>query len=237
MILQVDVGNTRAKWRLIEGGAIFARGAGSLSDERLFEAISSQQQSSTSEVRVASVAGEAGLASLLARLSAEFGCIPRVYQAIDEQAGLRLAYRDPGRIGVDRWLAMLAAWKRYRAAFVVVDAGSALTVDFVDAQGVHGGGYILPGWRMLENALLQGTAQVRFDVEEGEPVEPGNSTATCVSHGRNWLWSAVIERLERDCRQQAIGRTIVTGGDAGRLLALGLQAEHWPDIVLDGMND
>ena len=237
MILQLDVGNTRAKWRLIQSGSILARGATALSDGPSFEAITPSQRSSIAEVRVASVAGEENLSSLLVRLATEFGCVPRAYKALAEQAGLRLAYREAERMGVDRWLAMLAAWKKYHAAFVVVDAGSALTVDFVDGQGVHGGGYILPGWRMLEKALLQGTAQVRFDVEEGEPVEPGNSTATCVSHGRNWLWSAFIERLEKDCRQQGIGQAIVTGGDAGRLLALGFQAEHWPDIVLDGMND
>ncbi|MDP1069535.1 type III pantothenate kinase, partial [Klebsiella pneumoniae] len=68
-----------------------------------------------------------------------------------------------GRMGVDRWLAMLAAWQRVGQSCWVVDCGSAITLDLLDAEGRHQGGYILPGLRLMQQSLLGNTAEVRVD--------------------------------------------------------------------------
>lgn len=237
MILQLDVGNTRVKWRVVDGVEVRFRGAGALGAADLFDAIPIDSRLAIQGVHVASVGGAAAKAVLTSRLTSEFGCAVRFVQVQSSVAGLRIAYDNPASLGVDRWLAMLAVWKKYRSSFVVVDAGSALTIDYVDGQGGHLGGYILPGWQMLERSLLQGTAQVRFDVSEATQLDPGTSTGDCVSHGRNWLWRAMVERLGLEFQAGKIERMVVTGGDAGRLIALGLQAEHWPDVVLDALSD
>lgn len=237
MILQVDVGNTRVKWRVVDGITVLFRGAGELGSADLFQVIPVDRRLAIQDVRVASVGGTVAKELLASRLSLEFGGSARFFEAQSEFSGLRIAYDNPASLGVDRWLAMLAVWKKYRSSFVVVDAGSALTIDYVDGQGVHLGGYILPGWQMLEHSLLQGTAQVRFNVREVARLDPGTSTGDCVSHGRNWLWRAMVERLEAESQARKIAKVVVTGGDAERLVALGLRAEYWPDVVLDGLND
>lgn len=237
MILQLDIGNTRAKWRVVDGATVLFRGTGAPDSDDLFSDFPVEHRSTVKAIRVASVGGGAVQEALTNRLEAEFGLAAEFVQCRSEVSGLRVAYSDPASLGVDRWLAMLAIWKRYRSAFVIVDAGSALTIDYVDSLGEHVGGYILPGWRMQQRALLEGTAQVRFDARESVRVEPGKSTVDCVAHGRNWLWKALIERLDTDVREYRFERIVVTGGDAEHLIALGLCAEYWPDVVLDGLNE
>ena len=63
----------------------------------------------------------------------------------DSACGLRNGYRDPAQLGVDRWLAMCAAWQQFPGSLCVVDAGTAVTIDVVAADGAHSGGLILPG--------------------------------------------------------------------------------------------
>ena len=70
-------------------------------------------------------------------------------------------YRDPERLGVDRWLALIAARERSKQPTVIVDAGSACTIDLLDSEGRHLGGYILPGLTAMGEALVRGTHQIQ----------------------------------------------------------------------------
>jgi len=124
---------------------------------------------SLQQIWVASVAGSEAEQSLADMLARRWGVQAWFARSEASCSGLRNSYQQPARMGVDRWLAMLAAWQRLQGRACVVDAGSALTCDLVSAQGQHEGGYIIPGPTLMERALLLDTERVRFaeDVQTG----------------------------------------------------------------------
>tara|TARA_Y100000589_G_scaffold237676_1_gene225080 strand:- start:745 stop:1191 length:447 start_codon:yes stop_codon:yes gene_type:complete len=138
-------------------------------------------------------------------------------------------------MGADRWHGMYGAWLRHRSGFVVVDAGSAVTLDYVDAGGQHLGGFILPGQGMMLRSLRRDVARVVFKPGEVLDDTPGKSTSECVNHGLAWLLAGLVERIQRDAESLGLTDVIVTGGDAPRWLALGLRARHCADLVFDGL--
>ncbi len=92
-------------------------------------------------------------------------------------------YEDPSRLGVDRWLSVLAARQLSTGPLIVVGLGTAGTLDFVDAKGVHKGGFIVPGLRLMTEALFGGTADVHVAFEASRSEEPGTNTEDAVRRG------------------------------------------------------
>lgn len=233
MILDVDAGNTRLKWRLRSADQVVARGAETApGDMASLTAVAG----SVEAVRVASVGTDADWRQLVLRLAQVCRTQPRFAVPGREFQGLRSAYADPAQMGVDRWLAMVAAWQRYRSGLVIIDAGSALTIDYVDQDGQHLGGYILPGWHMHLKGLLEGTARVFADgIRERPGVAPGRNTSACVNQGLAWLWASWGARLEADRRRLGLVRVIISGGDSDHVLDAGVEGEVWPELVMDGL--
>ncbi len=98
-------------------------------------------------------------------------------------AGVTIRYSDPSRLGVDRWLAMLAAHAASTKACLVVDCGTALTIDKLTASGEHCGGYIIPGLALMRRSLEENT-RIRLNKEfEAGGVALGHSTDEAVYHG------------------------------------------------------
>lgn len=227
MILQLDIGNTRLKWRLVDGADIVDGGAivrsGGLELPTLERA--------PEQVWVASVAGE----EQEAELNQAFAGLDVWFARSTEQAcGVRNSYSQPQRMGVDRWLAMLAAWNKVGDAVCVVDAGSALTIDFVSGEGVHLGGYILPGLDSMERALLSDTDRVRFADAARDKLTPGQSTEEAVYNGL-LLSQAGAVALALD-RLGHVGSLFFCGGNGAVLLtALDRGGQFAPDLVLDGL--
>jgi type III pantothenate kinase len=180
--LQLDVGNSGSKWRLLEQGRVVARGTLREGDEdsraQLLDCAPQVQQ-----IWVASVAGPEAEAALADMLAGRWDVQPWFARSTARCGMVYSSYREPARMGVDRWLAMLAAWQRVQGRFCVVDAGSALTLDLVSDNGRHEGGYIIPGPTLMERALLQDTGRVRFDEDADYALTPGVSTAEAVRHG------------------------------------------------------
>jgi type III pantothenate kinase len=116
-----------------------------------------------------------------------------------------------------------------------VDAGSALTIDVVDAEGRHEGGYIIPGPALMERALLLDTDRVRFDEPAEYALEPGRSTAEAVRHGIALAQvGAVASALERVAGPDATA--VFAGGASETLLALlDRPGHHHPDLVFEGL--
>jgi len=234
-VLDIDVGNSRVKWRYQQAGRI-ERGA-SPRDDRWLETLPPGVD--PGRIRVSSVAGSAADARLSDALAHAFEVAPEFARPRALLDGLRCGYAQPETLGVDRWLAVLAAWSRTRTAAVVVDAGSALTLDVLTDAGAHLGGYIVPGLRLMSSALFRGTAQVKVDFSGGaEGLEPGTATPDAVAHGLLRMTTDFIEasvaRFERSC-QHAV-RLILCGGDA-EIVAPRLEhaVELVPELVLDGL--
>lgn len=200
-------------------------------------------QGAVTRVRGASVLGDAPEQALAEALTTALQ-LPVVWARSSAScAGVSNAYATPGRLGVDRWLALIAAYRQCLSAVLVVDIGSALTIDLVDGAGLHRGGYIMPGPRLMADALLRATDRVRFAPNEDLTVpEPGIDTATCVNNGISAaLTGAVV--LAHGRGQTLLGTpltTLVAGGYAASLAQhlAGAGIGDWhlrPELVLDGL--
>lgn len=233
--LELDAGNTFIKWRLVEPGRILARGRWPSAG---FDPAMLQDCALRPEVVwLGSVAGEAVNGLLNQAVAARWQLGVERARTTAETAGVRNSYTDPGRMGVDRWLAMLAAWQLVGEACWIVDSGSAITVDLLDNTGAHQGGYILPGLRLMQQSLLGNTAEVRVDhAVEQASLLPGCDTGTAVAHGANLLLHALAQQLQAGVPGVAAPRRVLlTGGDGAQLVEWMEGAEWHPDLVLDGL--
>lgn len=216
-MLLVDVGNTRIKY---------------LRDREIFYAESFEDLplSGVDEVRVATVSRHDEIKSWMSTHS-----IPvRLARVKKHHQGLSVAYTDVARLGVDRWLAMLTKWVEGRSSFTVIDLGTAITVDNVDSEGIHCGGYIVPGFRLMKEALGLNTAQVGFGGESGRQ-DYGKNTEDCVDHGINRLVNAFVASVASDKFKG--DSFVLTGGDVQKLdeELLGKDCEIDETLVIRGL--
>ena len=174
MRLEVDAGNTRAKWRVCDHRGIFDSGKdlqAALAEKPSWKAL-------VEDVWVSSVHDEHNEWVLQVFPQAQFA------KSQVSQSGLSNSYEDVHKMGVDRWLAMLAAWSKCPdQSHIVIDAGTALTLDVIDEFGRHVGGYICPGFSLMKHSLLGGTKRVMAEDEWQVGRALGNSTQDCVDHG------------------------------------------------------
>lgn len=234
MKLFIDAGNTRLKWCLDDQDCTLATGTGSLEDENPLSS-AGELIRQVRWVAISTVASEERRTHLMGSLAKLCPAPVKFYWSEQSRNGLVNAYQDVARMGADRWHAMYGAWLDHKQGFVVVDAGSAVTIDYVDTSGQHLGGYILPGLQMMLRSLRTDAARIWFDPDQGLATDPGRSTGECVNHGLAWLSGAMIERVIADARKHGLSDLLVTGGDANRLIGLGLPGTHRPDLVLSGL--
>lgn len=228
-ILDLDIGNSRTKWR-------FEGRAGALASPALPSA--GDLGRLPGRVRVAAVAGRQ--AQVAASIRDELGVAAEFAAVTAELGGVVCAYAEPASLGVDRWLALVAAWRQSRGATVVVDAGTAVTVDLVDAGGRHRGGFIAPGLSMMRRALAGQTRDVGFDPPDAEPggAVPGTTTAAAVAAGTFAMLRGFVEHVVGALAGNSGGAVTVflCGGDAEALASsLPLDLRVVPELVLDGL--
>jgi len=150
---------------------------------------------------------------------------------------LRNTYLNPGQLGVDRWMGLIAARQRTREAALVVSVGTAMTVDALAADGVFRGGVIVPGVTLMRQALFQGTAQVAAAAGEWKAF-PRN-TADAVQSGIVAALCGAIQQQHARFAESAgmMPICLLTGGDAGMVLPhLSVPAEHVASLVLEGID-
>lgn len=234
MRLLIDAGNTRIKWRLEHAGIAIDEGWSALDSDDPLAAIG-DYLSSISRVGVSTVIREDVRLELLSYLERKVPGSVRFYWAERERFGLQNSYADPQAMGADRWHGMYGAWALHRGGCAVIDAGSAITVDYVSQEGLHLGGYILPGLKMMLKSLKTDAARITFEANDVASAQPGKNTTECVNHGLSWLSLAMIERVRKDMAEFGLAEVLVTGGDALWLLALGMDGSHHPSLVLDGL--
>jgi type III pantothenate kinase len=245
MAVLVDIGNTRIKWASLERGRLVSRGS-AVHRDSLAAAIAAFDATLPAKPRIiaSNVAGEAVAERLEALVAARPGASLELVATSAERFSVRCAYADPSKLGVDRWVAVLAAHhaQRARAAACVLNAGTAVTFDAVDAGGAHLGGLILPGASLLAAALDRHTS----DIGRTAPATAvarglellGRNTDAAVGHG---AWLALGAALDRAVATvaSALGATPVvylTGGDADALQGwLETRVEVRADLVLEGL--
>lgn len=238
MRLLLDLGNTRLKWALRHGDDWRASGAvGWHEDVAGTLAAAWSGQSPPEAVFGASVVDAPREASVAACVASAFGRAPHWLRTPAEACGVRNAYAEPQRLGVDRFLAMVAARADGLAPCVLAGAGTALTLDALAADGRHLGGLIAPGPRLMQQSLLGATAQVR-PAHAGTIVEAADNTADAVASGCWLAAAALIERFAARMAPALGGAPALRlgGGDAEALLPLlNLPAQLAHDSVLHGL--
>lgn len=231
--LQLDVGNSSAKWRLLRGGEVAARGRYVHGDTASAEQMLACP--APTRIWIASVAPPQAEAGLVSLLKSRWGVEPWFARSERQTGGLQNSYADPARMGVDRWLAMLGARARDSGRLCVVDAGSALTIDLVAASGRHEGGYIIPGPALMERALLLDTGRVRFDEAAGYALDPGTSTARAVRHGIALAQAGAVALALQRAGPEPLQLYFCGGGGETLMRLLDGGGTLAPDLVFEGL--
>jgi len=158
-----------------------------------------------------------------------------------QQLPLRVLVERPECVGIDRLLNAVAASRRVRRgrAAVLVDAGSAVTVDWLDESSAFAGGAIFPGIQLMARALHDHTALLPLvKVERSTPSLPGTSTVAAIEAGVFWAAAGGIQALVARLATAAnvTAELFLTGGD-GPLLAKALDQDFhlWPNMTLEGI--
>ncbi len=226
MILDLDIGNTRVKWR----GNGAAKGV--LRTDR-WQAIIAAECGRPARIRVANVAGKQVADEIDGWARGAWGIVPEFAVTHARAMGVACGYSNPSSMGVDRWLAVIAAYSSYQQDLLVVNAGSAVTLDLVRADGRHEGGYIVPGLELQRRALFEGTSNVKVDAGDSA-LMPGADTASAVRNGSLLMTVAFVERCARELGKDTL--TVVAGGDTDRLVRnLTIPVVAKPELVLDGL--
>lgn len=250
--LLLDIGNTRIKWA-ITGGDVLVPGEPiptrphSL-DARLTSAWRTLDR--PGQVWMACVAGSGVAVAVESWLRQQWDCPLYHARTTPEALGVVNAYTEPARLGVDRWLSLIAARRLCLQPVCVAGCGTALTLDTLDGLGRHQGGIISPGLRLMHQALTRGAEQLRHIPQ------PADMTAPLMMPLEGCLATNTQEAMMAGCVEACLGliervyarfarchdgngegsRLILTGGDAGLLarhLTLPCQVE--PDLVLKGL--
>jgi type III pantothenate kinase len=242
--LLIDIGNTNLRWTRHDGEQPWeidvVRHGGGVPLDLL---ACWEQLDPPERILVSNVGGDM-IAAALARVARALW--RRDLELLRTRAtfgAVRIAYEEPARLGVDRWLALVGAHARWGQACLILDAGTAATFDLLLADGRHLGGLILPGIEMMRRSLLVGTHVPRVEADpSGEPW--ATDTASAIAAGSVQALAALADRLygrlaaydrlnERPSEPPLL---ILTGGDGERVAsALDRPYELAPDLVLRGI--
>ena len=242
--LLMDVGNSRIKWGVLSNGEI--KRTGHISQARIRETglqvLTSKIPRRVDDVFVSNVAGTTFATRLSGVVGMHCDCDVRFARTERRGWGVTNGYTQPRRMGVDRWVAMIGAWAEVGAACLVVDAGTAVTVDALNDQGLHLGGQIIPGLRLMGKSLKRDTSGMRdLRIRTGDPGSGmalfADGTANAVRAGGLNAICGAVERAARILRAEGLRpRIVLTGGGAPRILQeLDIKVVHRPHLVLQGL--
>ena len=237
-MLLMDFGNSEVKWATEEELArgLVQRAASADLSASLIPRLRSL--SSPSQVRIASVLQPERLRGLCEWMAANWGVTPLFAKTRTSELGVVNGYRPPERLGVDRWLGLLAARAHSKEPLLVVDCGTATTLDGLDAQGRHLGGVILPGLQLFRRCLRSHT-DIPGDEKCAEIGDFATDTAAGIASGAMLATTSAVEAMLVRQRQ-ACGRQpqcLLTGGFApqvaGHLNSPHLLVAH---LILHGLS-
>jgi type III pantothenate kinase len=243
-LLAIDIGNTRLKWAqyatLRPGSEPVAQGA------LFLETIDRLEEADWATLAAPTLVLGCCVASDSVRHRVEeqlerWDVAPRWVVSSAAEAGVVNGYDHPLRLGSDRWVALIGARARLLASgrhgpVLVVMAGTAVTVDALDADGRFLGGLILPGHGIMLKALEAGTAGLR--VPTGEVRDFPTNTSDALTSGGGFAIAGAIERMHRHLAQRsgATPHCMVTGGAGWKVVpALSIAYELVDTLLFDGL--
>jgi type III pantothenate kinase len=202
MYLLLDIGNTREKAALLQQSSVSA--LPQLVADNLAKL-------PIKAVYYASVASQDKVEVIKQRLGLDH--LP--WQQVHAEAkayGVTSIYQQPQTLGVDRWLAMLGAQSLYpEQSLLIADAGTAVTLDWLSRDGLHGGGWIIPGLQMQQQAVIKNTAKVFSSALFDGRLEAGVDTASCLQNG---CLASVLGTIRLAWQHCQCDKLLLTGGDS-----------------------
>lgn len=221
--IYIDIGNSRFKSAIAENGKLSPFDPVPWHDVALGESLDRLWAGLKPErVVVCNVAGDKVVPDLQKWCKANLGFEAEVVATEAKFSGsaesgtavqLKNGYTEPGRLGTDRWAAMIGARAHYRGALCVIDSGTATTVDLIEAGGQHLGGAILPGVYTMRRSLGKYTAALFTASGDMSPFS--TDTAAGIAGGTGYASAGAIDRLIDESHQRLDGvTTVFTGGEA-----------------------
>lgn len=231
-MLLIDAGNSRVKWAMVEGGLWLQQNVLENTHASALSVVFSKLPP-PDRILVSNVAGEK-IAQLLLAACAVWQCPVEFITAQVEQCGVRNLYEHPAQLGSDRWAALIAAWQQERAPCLVVNCGTATTVDALSVGGEFLGGLILPGVGMMQSSLAAGAAQLVQT--EGAWREFPRNTADAVFSGSIRATVGAIRLQFEALAVRGDVRCLLSGGAADKVQShLNLPSVRVDNLVLRGL--
>ncbi|KAF3983457.1 MAG: type III pantothenate kinase [Methylococcales symbiont of Hymedesmia sp. n. MRB-2018] len=238
MNLLLDIGNTRVKWGIDNGeGELRTSFAIEHKKAGFSQAIKEQWQSlkKPDKLVISSVSSTQIVQQVLAIADVLWPEIKVIIAETSAQSfSVTNAYSQPEKLGIDRWLSLIALQHYYPGNSVVVDCGTAITIDAINEKGQHLGGIISPGLQLMKQALSQNTEALRLS-ETQFTATLSNTTEAAIYTGTLYAVAGLIEKtMDKLCQSNL---WVLTGGDA-QLLApyLKIKCIVEVDFVLKGLS-
>ena len=238
--LLIDIGNTRLKWVLMQTDVLLAGGQWGHYGEASLELSQIVIKEAPEQIVVSNVTGDKFRSEIERWAAKSFSLAVNFIVVPSKELGVTNGYSVADELGADRWVSLVACHHLFETDICVIDAGSALTIDLLNANGDHLGGYILPGITSMRRALKQDTMlkQEIKGMDNGAKLTPGKSTEQCINNGSLFALcqtiEAVVHNFEHESKRKV--QCILTGGDGNQLSGnLGIAHILKPTLVLQGL--
>tara|TARA_R110000782_G_scaffold30891_26_gene76663 strand:- start:586 stop:1329 length:744 start_codon:yes stop_codon:yes gene_type:complete len=241
MRLLLDIGNSSVNWAMEEAGQFTIYGAFRYDknnfDRSLQDNLCSLQ--TPVQVMVANVAGKNIFDCLEAWVEQRWQLKCWQPSVSDKFNRLKNSYINTQEMGIDRWLAMVAAWEKHQVALCIVGCGTALTIDSIDSQGNHLGGYIVPGIELMQQALVMKTECINVSINKHASTDYAQDTQAAINNGAFLATTSMIDHVVKRLsdKLETLPKCVIFGGMTELISPLLQdQFEHDPNLVLSGLS-
>ncbi len=234
--LLIDIGNSKIKIALWDGGALSKRN--SCTQNNFSSTISKYKTIDVKKIFFVSVVSSEANREICTRLHKTFSIKPTQLKATRSLMGVRNGYRKPSQLGDDRWCAVVGGHNIIKKPFMVVDCGSAISIDLVNFNAKHEGGYILSGFEGYGNSFLHTHKLKNLKIKKinlRTRTSIAKETSDALVKGYLLMVTSAIERIYKEFAAdiECKPKLIVTGPYSKEIfLHTSLKVKFEPDFVL-----
>lgn len=239
MILLLDIGNTRLKWAVAKHGALLKTGYLNCAGldqaviRKLFDKLPNPEA-----IWISNVSSDHVLDCVMKASISFYNLHPQIVEVDQPIPGFHNAYRQLETLGVDRWVAAIGARVCVpETDLIIIDVGTAITIDCLTSENIFQGGVILPGHKLMHDALVGGTSGIQSDFSSTLQII-GKTTIECVNSGIDYGLAGAVERIVREIKEEvdpAVNTVLTGGGGQAIIEKTELNAQYEPDLVLRGL--
>ncbi len=220
MLMVIDAGNTRTKWAKVQADGTLSAVQATLNAELMISVLK-QDLASVDKVLVANVAGDTIAAQLKSMMPESLE--PLFMMPAAEACNVINRYEQVESLGTDRWAAVIAAWHMHKQPTLVINAGTAITIDALGKdkatkKGEYLGGSIMPGLQLMYAALSENTANLTTGEAGRVDIFPKKTVDAIQTGCMNAIVGAVVlqmKQLEKHCA--FLPKVVISGGDAVKI--------------------